>query len=299
MKNIKKLWIFAVCFLYVFCFSACAGRSNLFALNDAATEKSTNQILPTIDGDPISGGSSEDSEEEGDCEAGSGEHKLNDENNVLEETSENSGEQNISEKENDENNANVEAGENVVEPQNNENGSSEQGNNEESNGETEVPQASYELVAENGENITYYESAQELFCDALVSNVKVKLLKNVVVPFVTVSSITEIDLNGFVLEIENSVVLSKGVLTIKDSSETYGRITAECISIDEGDLIVFGGTIDCDIVLNEGTVLIGGGLFKESNLEIVSENLDSGCDLEDEITIIDGSVYYKVCVRNQ
>ena len=299
MKNIKKLLLSSllVCAVFGFCMFGC---SKLVRTNFSESKKieepnfdihgnepedanldengdDAEQNLPNDAGEENAEGESQ-AEDNSESEAGGGQQQQNEGQSG--EQIDNEGSQGQTNEDDESNNG--EQGKEQNE---------DLGENEDKSGESEPE---YVLVCVENEVEHYYEDAADVLANTMATNVQIKLLKNVLVLGFTISASIEIDLNGFALEATGGICLQNGVLCIFDGGDSVGRLYANQIEINEGDLAIFGGAIDCEIALNEGTLSVGGGLFYGDNLEIVGDNLDSGCDIASEPVELYGKTYYEV-----
>lgn len=299
MKNIKKLLLplLLVCAVFGFCMFGC---SKLVRTNFSESKKIEEPNFDIHGDEPEDANLDEngdDAEQNSPNDAGE-DNEGNGQQNQNGNQSENGGGQ----QQQNEGQSGEQIDNEGSQGQNGEGGENESGeqigqqdeNLNENEGGAGAPEISYSLVCVENEVEHYYEDAADVLANTMSTNVQIKLLKNVSVLGFTISASIEIDLNGFALETTGGICLQNGVLCIFDGGDSVGRLYANQIEINEGDLAIFGGAIDCEIALNEGTLSVGGGLFYGDNLEIVGDNLASGCDIASEPVELYGKTYYEV-----
>ena len=142
-----------------------------------------------------------------------------------------------------------------------------------------------------------YLNQEELVFSTLPPACTLMLLKNATFDTLSINSEVTFDLNGKNLEISTSCnVLMGGLLQICDSG-SFGHFVAESIVLDGGDLYIYSGVFDCNIVNNGSVLKVYGGYFElDVFSDIITDNLQAGCSLSGPVEI-SGKYYY--CVTSQ
>ena len=161
---------------------------------------------------------------------------------------------------------------------------------EEQNQASSEEQPAYALLIDSN---TYSNDVDEIFV-SLPAECSIKLLKDVQLSSLTLSTFLELDLNGHSLEIIGAFCITNR-LDIKDSY-SCGEVKTSLISVDGGKLDISGGRFDCEFDIRGGATLeITGGMFSQAMVDnAIIEYVPEGYCFDGKSTDIGGTIYHTV-----